>query len=119
VLTLDWRLVDVAADLGIESLEVEKWRSTRIRRRPSAWRACSTTPGGRERCRSAGVGGLFVLQPARGSRSPLDVCGVKANLRPGELLDIMREIREGPSANRRENRCPRRARWKKFSCGCA
>jgi prevent-host-death family protein len=58
-------------------------------------------------------GELFVLQPARGSRSPLDVRGVKANLRPGELLDIMREIREGPSANRRENRRPRRARGRK------
>lgn len=58
-------------------------------------------------------GELFVLQPARGSRSPLDVRGVKANLRPGELLDIMREIRRGPSANRRENRRPRRASGRK------
>lgn len=45
-------------------------------------------------------GELFVLQPARVPRSPLDVRGVKANLRSGELLDIMREIREGRSPRR-------------------
>ncbi len=49
-------------------------------------------------------GELFVLQPARASRSPLDVRGVKANLRPGELLDIMREIREGRSPRREARR---------------
>jgi hypothetical protein len=38
------------------------------------------------------AGELFVVQPARGPRSPLDVRGLKANLRPGELLDIIREI---------------------------
>lgn len=43
-------------------------------------------------------GQLFVLQPASASRSPLDVPGVKAKLRPGELAEILRETRE--SGNR-------------------
>ena len=39
-------------------------------------------------------GELFVLQPATPSRSPLDVPGVPANLRPGELTRWIREGRE-------------------------
>jgi antitoxin Phd len=42
-------------------------------------------------------GEVFVIRPARSARSPLDVRGVKAKLRPGELLDIIREIRERPA----------------------
>lgn len=38
-------------------------------------------------------GQLFVLQPAPTSGSPLDVPGVKARLRPGELEEIVRETR--------------------------
>ena len=54
-------------------------------------------------------GEMFALQPVRVSRSPLDVRGVKAKLPPGELLDIMREIREGPGVAVRSVRRPRRA----------
>jgi len=43
-------------------------------------------------------GQLFVLQPVATMGSPLDVPAVKANLRPGELGDLIREGRE--SANR-------------------
>lgn len=38
-------------------------------------------------------GQLFVVQPAPTSRSPLDVPGVKANLRRGELEEIVRDVR--------------------------
>jgi antitoxin Phd len=55
------------------------------------------------------AGELFVLQPVRTSRSPLDVRGVKAKLRPGELLEIMREIREGSGVAARFARRQRRA----------
>ena len=58
-------------------------------------------------------GEMFVLQPARASRSPLEVRGVKAKLRPGELLDIMREIREGRSPSRRDIRRSPRANRRK------
>jgi prevent-host-death family protein len=58
-------------------------------------------------------GELFVLQPARAARSPLDVRGVKANLRPGELLDIMREIREGRRPIRRAARRSRKSSGRK------
>lgn len=58
-------------------------------------------------------GEVFVLQPARGSRSPLDVRGVKAKLPPGELLDIMREIREGPGKPGGDPRGPRRSRGRR------
>jgi antitoxin Phd len=43
-------------------------------------------------------GQLFVLQPVAAPESPLDVPAVKAKLRPGELVDMIRESREG--ANR-------------------
>lgn len=39
-------------------------------------------------------GQVFVVQPAPTTRSPLDVPGVKARLRPGELEEIVRETRE-------------------------
>jgi len=39
-------------------------------------------------------GQLFIVQPAVGPRSPLDVPGVKAHLRPGELMSLLQESRE-------------------------
>jgi len=39
-------------------------------------------------------GQLFVLQPAGGTGSPLDVPGVTAHLRPGELGAVLRESRQ-------------------------
>ena len=61
---------------------------------------------GRVQIRRRG-GEVFVLQPAAASRSPLDVRGVKARLRPGELGEIMREIREGRTPARPSSRRPR------------
>lgn len=58
-------------------------------------------------------GEVFVVQPIRAPRSPLDVRGVRAKLPPGELLDIMREIREGPRGLSRVTRGPRRVRRRK------
>ena len=56
------------------------------------------------------TGEVFVVQPAGASRSPLEVRGVKAKLRKGELADIMREIREGESTTRRDTPPSRRKR---------
>jgi len=39
-------------------------------------------------------GQLFVLQPAAGAGSPLDVPAVTAHLRPGELTALPRESRK-------------------------
>jgi len=39
-------------------------------------------------------GQLFVLQPAKPERSPLDVPGVRAKLRRGEIMDWLRASRE-------------------------
>lgn len=39
-------------------------------------------------------GQLFVLKPAAGASSPLNVSGVTAHLRPGELASLLRESRE-------------------------
>ncbi len=39
-------------------------------------------------------GQLFVLRPAVGASSPLDVPSVTAHLRPGELLALLKESRE-------------------------
>ena len=35
-------------------------------------------------------GSEFVVQPVRSSSSPLDVPGLRANLRPGELVSLLR-----------------------------
>ena len=56
------------------------------------------------------TGEVFVVQPVGVSRSPLDVRGVKAKLRTGELADIMREIREGENTTRRDIPPSRRKR---------
>ena len=39
-------------------------------------------------------GSTFVLQPVQPTRSPLDVPGVRTTLRPGELVELIREGRE-------------------------
>ena len=38
-------------------------------------------------------GSEFVVQPVRSSTSPLDVPGLRANLRPGELVSLLRDER--------------------------
>ena len=38
-------------------------------------------------------GSEFVVQPVRSSGSPLDVPGFRANLRPGELVSLLRDER--------------------------
>ena len=38
-------------------------------------------------------GSEFVVQPVRSSSSPLDVPGLRANLRPGELVSLLRDER--------------------------
>ncbi|HEX6808061.1 MAG TPA: type II toxin-antitoxin system Phd/YefM family antitoxin [Gemmatimonadaceae bacterium] len=38
-------------------------------------------------------GSEFVVQPVRSSASPLDVPGLRANLRPGELVSLLRDER--------------------------
>jgi len=58
-------------------------------------------------------GQLFVLQPATGAGSPLDVPGVTAHLRPGELGVLLRESRETGQRfwrNRRTQSARRQAR---------
>ncbi len=40
-------------------------------------------------------GSLFVVKPMTSKRSPLDVSGVSVNLSANEIVDIVREIREG------------------------
>jgi len=58
-------------------------------------------------------GQLFVLQPATGAGSPLDVPGVTVHLRPGELGVLLRESRETGQRfwrNRRAQSARRRAR---------
>jgi len=58
-------------------------------------------------------GQLFVVRPAAGPRSPLDVPGVKAHLRPGELMSILEESRESGQRfwqDRRTHQVRRRAK---------
>lgn len=54
-------------------------------------------------------GQLFILQPVAAEGSPLDVPAVKAKLRSGELIEL---IREGRKSGHRfwRNRPPRRRR---------
>lgn len=40
-------------------------------------------------------GSTFVLRPVRAKRSPLDVPAVASTLRRGELVDVIREARQG------------------------
>lgn len=46
-------------------------------------------------------GQLYVLQPIRPTRSPLDVPGVKTDITLGEILEFIREGREAGLPNKR------------------
>ena len=46
-------------------------------------------------------GRLFVLQPLRSKKSPLDVPGVKTDLTLSEILEFVREGREAGLPNKR------------------
>ena len=58
-------------------------------------------------------GQLFVVQPAVGASSPLDVPGIRARLRSGELVALLQESRETGDRfwrNRRTQPAQRRAK---------
>jgi len=60
-------------------------------------------------------GQVFIIQPDRSLHSPLDVAGIDTNLSAGEIVDMIREMRqrEGASHQKGSGRTVRKAITKK------